>query len=567
MKHIADVELSGGAKALTMADVKQLIECDQKAVKTRQRDDLSAIRCLNKWSGLPLDNIAATHSAVRNEFDKFSPGGIGVSKRRLENVRSSINRILQRISAPQVRRNQPMSNAWRGFVDKAGSDGDKNALSKFARYCTMRGLAAEQIDDKTSSLYLAHLEQGSFVDKPRLKHQALCRAWNRLVSKSGSNCIKVLALPSYADRYGIVPARFPKSLQDEIAAYRTYLICADPLADKAPAKPLRPVSADLRVKQLYSAASALVHAGVPIAEVDQLAVLVDVENMKKILKFHLDRSNNQKTKMMSDIAQGLVKVALRFLETPPEQLDQLRALKKRVKVEMNQMTEKNRSVLQHFNNPTLIKRFRELPMDMFNAALVGEPTNKKAILAQKAIAIAILTCAPMRLKNLGGLNLTQHLNWNISPDKVLINIPSHEVKNEEDLVFELTKPVTAMVKTYIEQFRPHLLQGRNDYLFPGQENGPKSSNNLSQQIATTTDQYLGVRLTAHQFRHVAGKIFLDNNPGQYEVLRRVLAHRAIETTIAYYAGEETRSAVQHFQDNIFGDMTDAKLANKGGRNS
>ena len=55
-----------------------------------------------------------------------------------------------------------------------------------------------------------------------------------------------------------------------------------------------------------------------------------------------------------------------------------------------------------------------------------------------------------------------------------------------------------------------------------------------------------------------GKIFLDACPGQYEVVRRVLGHRLIVATIAYYAGEETRAAVQHFQDKVFEDLETRK---------
>jgi integrase len=59
-------------------------------------------------------------------------------------------------------------------------------------------------------------------------------------------------------------------------------------------------------------------------------------------------------------------------------------------------------------------------------------------------------------------------------------------------------------------------------------------------------KFTGLKINPHLFRHIAGKLFLDARPGQYEVVRRVLGHRSIATTTSIYAGAETRAAGQHF---------------------
>ena len=51
-------------------------------------------------------------------------------------------------------------------------------------------------------------------------------------------------------------------------------------------------------------------------------------------------------------------------------------------------------------------------------------------------------------------------------------------------------------------------------------------------------------------RHIAAKLFLDANPGAYEVVRRVLGHRSIDTTTCFYTGLETPAAVRHFDKTI-----------------
>ena len=51
-------------------------------------------------------------------------------------------------------------------------------------------------------------------------------------------------------------------------------------------------------------------------------------------------------------------------------------------------------------------------------------------------------------------------------------------------------------------------------------------------------------------RHLGAKLFLDLKPGFYEVVRRVLGHRSIDTTTASYTGFETKAAARHFDEII-----------------
>ena len=93
-------------------------------------------------------------------------------------------------------------------------------------------------------------------------------------------------------------------------------------------------------------------------------------------------------------------------------------------------------------------------------------------------------------------------------------------------------------------------------LFPGKGGGAKAINTLRKQISDTVHFYTGLKINPHLFRHVMSKLFLDKNPGQHEVVRRVLGHKSIDTTISYYTGLETAAAVRHF------DGTILKLRNK-----
>ena len=52
-------------------------------------------------------------------------------------------------------------------------------------------------------------------------------------------------------------------------------------------------------------------------------------------------------------------------------------------------------------------------------------------------------------------------------------------------------------------------------------------------------------MTAHQFRHLAGKLMLDANPGDYEAVAQLLSHSGTKNVVKFYAGVDTRRAVRH----------------------
>jgi hypothetical protein len=84
-----------------------------------------------------------------------------------------------------------------------------------------------------------------------------------------------------------------------------------------------------------------------------------------------------------------------------------------------------------------------------------------------AVATAILLIAPMRISNLAGLHLKQHLvRPGGSRSLWLIDIPPEQVKNEVRLLYELSQRVTGVVDRFVRDFRPRFARPDNPYLFP-----------------------------------------------------------------------------------------------------
>jgi integrase len=114
-----------------------------------------------------------------------------------------------------------------------------------------------------------------------------------------------------------------------------------------------------------------------------------------------------------------------------------------------------------------------------------------------------------------------------------------------------------LIDEYVHDFRPALLRGRNeDCLFPGQRRGSKGKISFSGQITKRIYKATGLRMTVHQFRHAAGALILKHRPGEYELVRQLLGHRNVQTTINSYIGLENIHASEIFSKIVAAHMGD-----------
>ena len=61
-------------------------------------------------------------------------------------------------------------------------------------------------------------------------------------------------------------------------------------------------------------------------------------------------------------------------------------------------------------------------------------------------------------------------------------------------------------------------------------------------------------------RHVGAKLYLDAILGGYEVIRRVLGHKKMDTTLRIYTGLETKAAAKHFDKVILQRLETGRAA-------
>jgi integrase len=181
---------------------------------------------------------------------------------------------------------------------------------------------------------------------------------------------------------------------------------------------------------------------------------------------------------------------------------------------------------------------------------------RAAVIAQLAVAIAIEAVAPIRLENLTSIKLGANLNKPDGPNSnYWLHIAPEDVKNTVRLEFVFTDYLTRLIDEYVQEFWPTLLRGRKeDYLFPGLREGAKGKVSFGGQISNRIYKMTGLQMTVHQFRHAAGAIILKNRPGEFELVRQILGHRRIATTMKCYVGLETIQASEIFSNMVVSEI-------------
>ena len=223
---------------------------------------------------------------------------------------------------------------------------------------------------------------------------------------------------------------------------------------------------------------------------------------------------------------------------------------RRLDVDRRGLTQKNRARLRQLDDPQNVAALLRLPYTLIDLAARNPRLHAAALQAQTAAAIETLLMTALRIDNLAQLDLEQNLVRPGRGNIVHIVIEPEDVKNREPIDYPLPLQSVELINRYVREFRPRLAPPGCTALFPGRGGGSKSLNCLRDQISATIHRYTGMRMHPHLFRHAGAKLFLDAHPGAYEVVRRVLGHRSISTTVNFYTGMEAASAVRHFDATI-----------------
>jgi len=562
--------LQGSAEALTrpleptLADVLAALEHDVSMPQSTRDGLCCSIRRLAKFLGRDPAQLPARLGALRYGIDRLHHAQLGISRKTLQNHVANVKAAVRRFTGVKrlSGRGIPLTPAWKALYDQIPTPRLRLGLSGFLRYCSASGIdPSPTVSQATVQAFVQYAGEVQFTVKPRDLHKQVVRCWNRARELVLGWPQTTLTVPDFRPKATSLPWNaFPPSFVQDVERYLSLLSGQSLLDEDAPDRACKPSTIEHRRTCLRLAASAAVKEGVSIDALRLLADLVSPSVTRLILDHYLAKKGGKVVTFTIDLAERLYAVAKVYVKAPEAQSQVLKRYCVKLRAARGQrpgLTAKNMAVIRHFKDPGNRARLKALAGKLFDEALKEQDAPiQAAVKAAIALAIQILLVAPMRLANLAALSLEDNVVQVGGIDRSYhLVIPPEEVKNDQPLEYPLPKVVSEMLDVYLTVFRPRLCRSDNPWLFPGEFDGHKTKSTLSGQIIETITKELGIRVTPHQFRHLAAAFILEKDPANYEFVRRILGHKNLQTTIKFYIGLETVEAVRKFSAMALEDVT------------
>jgi integrase len=525
----------------TLAEVIARHEEDSSLTPKRRRDLKSAVLRISEMTGVDPRITPASLRLMRPRINAVRPAKHDLTPKTWSNLRSNFRAALVQAAPRQPRRSDAEWEKLRRALPKKRM---RTGLSRLIGFCQTNAIPATAMSDAVSDRFRAYLEADTTVPSPHDCHRRTCRLWNEAAeSVPGWPLIRLTVPHHRRPRQSLPISSFPLALQQEFAAYIESLRGGDLFAEAAPERALATSTVQQRAAELGLALSALVASGRDPGRITSLACLVEPDAFTAVLRQYL--KDGKPRPFAHNMAQTLVSLAKRWVKPDPSALDKLRELQRRLGPQRKGLTQKNRALLRTLDDSAVRAKLYFLPERLANWAERTTAVNG-AVVMEIAVAIAILQSTALRIANLAALRLDRHLVRPGGPRSLWqIDIPAHEVKNHQALVYELARQTTTLLDRYIRRYRPSLAAPGNPCLFPVGSR-QKTPHTLSQQIRKALADWVGIEMTPHQFRHFAGRLMQQHSPGAFAAIAQLLGHKDIGTAMAYYAELDTLSAGRQF---------------------
>lgn len=534
-------------KPASLADVLRALE-SKPLSDTRRRDLGSAVKRVGRLLGEDLAQIPLDLRAIGQRLASCAPSVAGRSRKTFANVRSN---FLGAARASGIRPidqvKAPLGPEWRALLAKFRSKRVQIGLSRFARYCTARGIKPQNVNDAVIIDFINAVRDGTLHPRPNALHRQVALIWNEVAKNSRPRLRRVLVPQFRGPAKRIDWSTLPASLQAEVSKYLSWSGGADCFAADARPRALAPQTLRLRRDEIHAAVTALVDSGMVPTAITSLADLVTIENFKRILRRRVDMVGGRENMFNRDLARMLVSIARHWVKVDKAVLDQLNRLASKVPAPVSGLTAKNKAALRQFDDPENLRRLLGLPGRLWaEVKRDRKPNFRTLVKAQAALAIGILSYMPIRAQNLWSLKFDEHIFLHEGAGAISsLEFPANEVKNKIDVAFDIPSHLSKMLIEYRKRIAPKIIGKRSDRLFVKADGTAKSQWAVAWLIRTVLRQRAGLQLSAHQFRHLSAKLVLDAEPGNFEVVRQLLNHQSLRTTVASYTGISSRRAGRH----------------------
>jgi hypothetical protein len=515
----------------------------------------SSLTGIAKAFDQPLELIPARYSAVRARMAALHHVPLDWVAKTLANHKSNAKAALIWFAEEKdvLPHGVALSATWDRLRVQLKDPSTRYRLLPLMRFCSAVHIEPDAVDEVVLDRYMDHRARTTARASSAASRRTLARLWNAGIGNIAGWPQQRLVEPPVKAAEGPGWEDFPGGLRTDIEGYLAGLNRVRRNKAGQRIRPCKASTITTRRRELVAAVRMAVKVGIPLASLTSLSALVHPYVAEKVLDGYWRKDGEIPTTYTINLScrfvalahstGGVDEAALQRLGDLRFELEQLRE---------DGMTPKNLALIRCVLTDEVWSRVTKLPDQLMRQARLERrhAPVRAAVLAQIAVAVAILTVAPIRLDNLAGIRLGENLIKPGGPQSnYFLTFNKYDVKNRVPLQFKLDEVVTTIINEYVHDFRPALVRGSNaEWLFPGESGEHKEKISFSTQIVDRVEKSTGLRITVHQFRHAAGALILKHRPGEYELVRRLLGHKSVQTTIKFYLELETTQASEIFTD-------------------
>ena len=463
-----------GLLETSFADAVAAIEQSSELPPSRRTHWVCSLRQIAKALGRPPESIAARWGAVALKVNQLHHVGSGVEWKTLANHKSNAKAALHwyRKDNELPLRGAPLTEDWRRLRRRIKNLSKLAKLSGLIRYCSMKAIAPEAVTDAIVEDYMRYRGETTALAVDIKARRAIARAWNASCKLPGWPQQTLEEPPLKATTEWPNWRDFPTALQEEIEGYLYSLTKPRRGIDKKRLGACKVSTIRTRRNDLVSLAKKAVRLGMPIDSLTSMQKLLDPEIVALVIDDEWKKAGGEPKTTTIDLGKKVLAIARSVGCVQEAGLEKLGDIRSELeKYRQVGMTPKNMKLIRQVLNEKVWERVVNCPTELMKRArsLKDRAPVKAAVTAQIAVAVAILTEAPVRAANLAAIRLDENLIKPGGPETpYLLVFPHYDVKNRVDLTFEFDDYLTDLIDEYVQEYRPSLLRGANgDWLFPG----------------------------------------------------------------------------------------------------
>lgn len=358
------------ADTVMFSELIQRIQDDWTLPPDRARDMVSGLRRIAKALGRPPEGVPADARWLQPRLARIAPAALGLSSKSWSNVHSNARAAmaLHGLVAARNHHRKERSPSWRKLWEAvvASKDAGVNAaLRRFVQFLNRQGVAPDDVCDQQTLDYLTALELNETSKSPDTAYRSAVNNWNLAVKRVVGWPQQRLSLPPRQKVIKLPAGSFPGSFDRDVDRFINRITAPDPFAPDARMKPVRPATAQQYRRHILRLAADLVHAGVPAAEIVDLATLFQPAMAERGLRHMLGRNDNKSAPGISEVAALLRNIG-KTIGCSEEVRKELARLASRVAVKSQAgMTRKSRDRLRVLQDEKNLRRLLLLPERLF----------------------------------------------------------------------------------------------------------------------------------------------------------------------------------------------------------